>query len=71
VLFCVLAASLAASYKVKKYPTLRVFRFGQPTKHEYRGERTLKGIRSFVEDQLRDVVNVIYDLTAINNLDVS
>jgi len=64
-------ASIAAQYQVSKYPTLKLFRYGQPTKREYRGQRSVTSIASFVEDQLRDPLHFVHDLTDVDSLDVS
>ena len=63
-------ADIAEQYRVSKYPTLKLFRYGQPTKREYRGQRSVVSIASFVEDQLRDPLNFVTDLTDIDNFDV-
>jgi len=65
------SADLAHRYHVSKYPTLKLFRFGQPTKSEYRGQRSVSSIASYVEDQLRDPLNTVDDVTDLDNLDVS
>ena len=62
---------IAAQYQVNKYPTLKLFRYGQPTKSEYRGQRSVTSIASFVEDQLKDPIHSVADITDLDNLDVS
>jgi len=64
------AADIATQYQVSKYPTLKLFRYGQPTKREYRGQRSVTSIASFVEDQLKDPLQFVSDLGDLNDLDV-
>jgi len=68
---CVFSADIASQYQVSKYPTLKLFRYGQPTKREYRGQRSVTSIASFVEDQLSDPVHFVNDIADLNNIDVS
>ena len=65
-----LVAELAEQYHVSKYPTLKLFRFGRPTKMEYRGQRSVLSIASYVEDQLRDPLTVVNDLADLPAADV-
>ncbi|XP_028393511.1 endoplasmic reticulum resident protein 44-like [Dendronephthya gigantea] len=44
-------------FNVNKYPTLKVFRNGQVTKREFRGQRTVDGLSKFCRDQLSDRVH--------------
>ena len=40
-------------------------------KREYRGQRSVTSITSFVEDQLRDRLHVAADISDLDELDVS
>jgi len=64
-------AGVASQYQVSKYPTLKLFRYGQLMKREYRGQRSVTSITSFVEDQLRDRLHVAADISDLDELDVS
>lgn len=58
-------------YQVSKYPTLKLFRFGQVMKKEYRGQRSVDAFFSFVRDQLENPVNIVQSLDDLDVLDVS
>jgi hypothetical protein len=64
-------AGLASRYQISKYPTLKVFRFGQPTKREYRGQRSVESLSNYIEDQLQDPVVRVSDLNELETLAVS
>jgi len=50
------SADLSHRYNIKKYPTLKMFRAGEPVKREYRGQRSVKSLVDFVRHQLKDPV---------------
>ena len=58
-------------YQVSKYPTLKLFRFGQVMKKEYRGQRSVDAFFNFVRDQLENPVNIVQNLDDLDVLDVS
>lgn len=50
---------ISSRFHISKYPTLKLLRFGQVVKKEYRGQRTADAMAEFVAEQLKDpVVNV-------------
>ncbi|XP_013387936.1 endoplasmic reticulum resident protein 44 [Lingula anatina] len=53
---CDKESSLAARYHVSKYPTLKLFRNGQPVKREYRGQRSIDAFTNFLKEQTKDVI---------------
>uniref|UniRef100_A0A1I8J1B3 Thioredoxin domain-containing protein n=1 Tax=Macrostomum lignano TaxID=282301 RepID=A0A1I8J1B3_9PLAT len=53
---CDREVNLAQSFKVNKYPTMKVFRFGQMQKREYRGQRSVEAISEFIRTQLAETV---------------
>ena len=65
------AADLAARYQISKYPTLKMFRYGQPTKREYRGQRSVESLGNFIEDQLLDPIVKVSNMDELKALDVS
>lgn len=46
------SAELAQKYHINKYPTLKLFRYGQVSKREYRGQRSPDAIEEFIKQQL-------------------
>lgn len=66
---CDTEAALASVYRVGKYPTLKVIRYGISGKKEYRGQRSVEAIVRFVKDQLASPVSVITNLDDLDNLD--
>uniref|UniRef100_A0A0X3P9A6 Endoplasmic reticulum resident protein 44 n=1 Tax=Schistocephalus solidus TaxID=70667 RepID=A0A0X3P9A6_SCHSO len=49
---CEAEVGLAGQYEIKKYPTIKLFKFGMPLKREYRGPRTIKSILQYIEENL-------------------
>ncbi|KAI4485145.1 hypothetical protein M0804_006650 [Polistes exclamans] len=47
----------------------KVIRNGQPTKREYRGQRSVEAFEQFIKKQLQDPIKEFYDLKELNNLD--
>jgi len=66
----VVSAGLAARFQVGKYPTLKMFRFGQPIKREYRGQRSPEAIAEFVKELLKNPVTSVNSLDQLDNIDV-
>lgn len=48
--------NVARRYHISKYPTLKLIKFGQLAKREYRGQRSAEAFVTFVKDQIRDPV---------------
>ncbi|XP_043496292.1 endoplasmic reticulum resident protein 44 isoform X2 [Polistes fuscatus] len=66
---CDKEGSVASRFHISKYPTLKVIRNGQPTKREYRGQRSVEAFEQFIKKQLQDPIKEFYDLKELNNLD--
>lgn len=78
VIFCLSTAAIAQKYKVNKYPTLKLFVYGEPIKREYRGQRSAEAFDKFIRDQLAspivkketfeemDAISVSVELRLIN-----
>lgn len=66
---CDRETALSSLYRVGKYPTLKVFRYGSPAKREYRGQRSAESISNFIRDQLTDPVSVVTNLDDLDNLE--
>lgn len=61
--------SVATRFHITKYPTLKVIRNGQPTKREYRGQRSSEAFLSFIQKQLADPIKEFQDLKELKDLD--
>lgn len=66
---CEREASVATRFHISKYPTLKVIRNGQPTKREYRGQRSAEAFLSFIQKQLADPIKEFTDLKELTELD--
>ncbi|XP_011257084.1 endoplasmic reticulum resident protein 44 isoform X2 [Camponotus floridanus] len=66
---CDQETSVASRFHISKYPTLKVIRNGQPTKREYRGQRSIEAFQEFVRKQLEDPIREFFDLRELNELD--
>lgn len=66
---CDQETSVASRFHISKYPTLKVIRNGQPTKREYRGQRSVEAFQEFIRKQLEDPIREFFDLREINELD--
>ncbi|XP_059488469.1 endoplasmic reticulum resident protein 44 isoform X2 [Neocloeon triangulifer] len=53
---CDAEGGIATRYHITKYPTLKIFRNGQVTKKEYRGQRSAEAMLAFVKKQMEDPV---------------
>lgn len=53
---CDQETAIAQKYKVNKYPTLKLFVFGEPMKREYRGQRSPEAFQKYVIDQLKSPI---------------
>uniref|UniRef100_A0AC34F5L6 Thioredoxin domain-containing protein n=1 Tax=Panagrolaimus sp. ES5 TaxID=591445 RepID=A0AC34F5L6_9BILA len=49
--------ALAQKFHVNKYPTLKLFRYGEPIKREYRGQRSMEALAEFVTKQVESTVH--------------
>jgi len=66
---CDREGSIAARYQVSKYPTLKLFRFGQPIKKEYRGQRSPDALAEFVCTQLKNPITSVSGLDQLDTMD--
>ena len=66
---CDRESSIASRFHITKYPTLKVIRNGQPTKREYRGQRSVEAFEEFVKKQLEDPIKEFYELKELTTLD--
>lgn len=49
-------ATIAQKYHVNKYPTIKLFRFGELIKKEYRAQRSVEAIEQYVRKQLESPI---------------
>ncbi|KAK0171010.1 hypothetical protein PV328_008779 [Microctonus aethiopoides] len=68
---CEKESNVASRFHITKYPTLKVIRNGQPTKREYRGQRSTQAFKEFVEKQLEDPIKQFHELKELVNLDTT
>ncbi|XP_034950662.1 endoplasmic reticulum resident protein 44 [Chelonus insularis] len=66
---CDAESSIASRFQITKYPTLKVIKNGQPTKREYRGQRSVEAFVEFVKKQLEDPIKEFHDLKELMDLD--
>lgn len=69
-LYVFFAVTIASNYRISKYPTLKLFRNGQVVKKEYRGQRSVDAIVSFIRDELKDPVIEHANLDEMDELEV-
>ncbi|GAA50550.1 endoplasmic reticulum resident protein 44 [Clonorchis sinensis] len=67
---CEEAVDLCSDEKIRKYPTIKVLKYGITSKAEYRGQRTPEAFAEFVNNSLNSSVNVVHapNTTAVNAL---
>nr|KAG5713636.1 hypothetical protein BaRGS_024684 [Batillaria attramentaria] len=61
--------NIASTYRISKYPTLKLFRNGQMVKKEYRGQRSADALANFIREELRDPVIEHNALEELDELD--
>lgn len=66
---CDKESTVASRFHVTKYPTLKVIVNGQPTKREYRGQRSVESFVDFVKKQLEDPIKEFHSLRDLETLD--
>jgi endoplasmic reticulum resident protein 44 len=68
--FCFFSGSIAAQYHISKYPTLKLFRNGEPLKKEYRGQRSVDALAAFIKEQVKDVIEIHSNLESLDEIEV-
>lgn len=58
-------------FHISKYPTLKVIRYGQIARREFRGKRSVDGLLDFVKEQLRDPVQFVSSVQEIKDKGLS
>lgn len=66
---CDQQSEIAQRFHITKYPTLKIIRNGQPTKREYRGQRSADAFLDFVKKQLEDPIKEFHNVKELDNLD--
>ncbi|XP_066245000.1 endoplasmic reticulum resident protein 44 [Euwallacea similis] len=66
---CDKEGSIATRFHIKKYPTLKIIRNGQPTKKEYRGQRSVEAFTNFIKKELEDPVNEFKEISELGKLE--
>lgn len=56
-------------FHITKYPTLKIIRNGQPSKKEYRGQRSAEAFTKFIKSQLEDPVKEFGKLNDLDKLE--
>ena len=59
---CDSSNELAQRFHISKYPTIKLWRNGQPARREYRGERSVEAFKNYVEEQLKDPIHYVDNL---------
>eukprot|EP01137_Pigoraptor_chileana_P036461 Opistho-2@32092 len=60
-------AALAQANHITKYPTIKIYRKGQASKREYRGERTVKALDDFIKTQLESGLQIAPTAVDVSN----
>ena len=55
---CEAQASLAQRFSVSKYPTMKLVRHSRVARKEYRGQRSVEALASFIRNQMVDSVSL-------------
>ncbi|GFR86694.1 endoplasmic reticulum resident protein 44-like [Elysia marginata] len=67
---CDREGTLAARYRINKYPTLKIFRGGVMMKKEYRGQRSVDALVQFAKDESKPSINDLQSMDELNSLDM-
>lgn len=70
-MFWHLTASLAQRFHVSKYPTLKLFRYGQMMRREFRGQRSAKSLIDFAKSHLASPIKILSTADELYSTDVS
>lgn len=65
---CDAEPEIAKRFQITKYPTLKVSLNGDVMKREYREERKEEALLSYVENQLKDPIQIFTQLDQVKNL---
>ncbi|XP_046376661.1 endoplasmic reticulum resident protein 44-like [Haliotis rufescens] len=65
---CDRETTIAQTYRINKYPTLKLFRNGEVVKKEYRGQRSADSLAQFIKDQLTDPAEEHTDAESLEEL---
>ncbi len=65
---CDRETAIAQTYNVNKYPMLKIFIGGKMAKGEYRGQRSVEALVTFVQNQLRDSIHRVYMMSELNSM---
>lgn len=66
---CDVEEEIAKRFRISKYPTIKMVSFGEPLKHEYRGQRSQMAIVEFVRQSLQDPIKRLENAEKIKDLD--
>ncbi|VDL83676.1 unnamed protein product [Nippostrongylus brasiliensis] len=55
---CVAEKYICESKFVNKYPTMKMFIFGDEMKHEYRGTRTVEALTAYISEHFKSPIKV-------------
>lgn len=66
---CDQQTEVASRFHISKYPTLKVIRNGQPSKREFRGQRSVDAFVDFVKKQLEDPIKEFHHIKDLEKLD--
>jgi len=58
---CEVEQQIALQNSVSKYPTIKLFRNGQPLRKEYRGQRSVDAFSAFIKQQMKPAVVDVLD----------
>ena len=64
---CDKESKLCREYNVQKYPTIRIVKFGNLLKKEYRGARTIEGFTEFIRNSFQNPIKEISKLSDLND----
>ncbi|CAG0914477.1 unnamed protein product [Notodromas monacha] len=66
---CDKEGNVARRYHISKYPTLKLIKFGQLAKREYRGQRSAEAFVSFVKEQIRNPIAQFKNLDELKEIE--
>ncbi|CAG0892653.1 unnamed protein product [Cyprideis torosa] len=65
---CDKQSDIAKRFHITKYPTLKLMKYGQLAKREYRGQRSADAFVKFLQDQLKDPFELFDKMEALDNI---